>query len=162
MFCSTGKPQDKDPRCLIPARLQNKRESCCFIKTTRHSVCSHPCLCVFSSSLFLFNAAVLVLCQGKMICAAFDEVAAELLKTGVEVRCSKLIFLFPFNLPAIAKRANQLADSSEFPLSRPPPEVSRFHFLLTSRRVFVFLTGGWPGVVGLCISLAENGSLRPC
>lgn len=43
VFCSTGKPQDKDPHCLIPARLQNKRESCCFIKTTRHSVC--PCLC---------------------------------------------------------------------------------------------------------------------
>lgn len=44
VFCSTGKPQDKDPHCLIPARLQNKRESCCFIKTTRHSVC--PCVCV--------------------------------------------------------------------------------------------------------------------
>lgn len=59
-------------------------------------MCSHPCVCVFSSSLFLFNAAVLVLCQGKMICAAFDEVAAELLKTGVEVRCSKTSFLVSF------------------------------------------------------------------
>lgn len=68
VFCSTGKPQDKDQHCLIPARLQNKRESCCFIKTTRHSVCLCLCMCMcmhmnvracfFFRSFFFLNAAV--------------------------------------------------------------------------------------------------------
>lgn len=86
VFCSTGKRQDKDPHCLIPARLQNKRESCCFIETTRHSVCPclcadvcvHVCVCVFFFFLF-FAAVVFILCQ-KNIYSMFDEVTAKLWK----------------------------------------------------------------------------------
>lgn len=87
VFCSTGKPQDKDPHCLIPARLQNKRESCCFIKTTRHSVC--PCLCagvcvcvccVCVLVIFFFFLQLCSYCAKKMIYSIFDEVAAKLLK----------------------------------------------------------------------------------
>lgn len=84
VFCSTGKPQDKDRRCLIPARLQDKRESCRFIKTTRHSVC--PCArvrmcvrCVCVCGFFFLLAAVFILCQ-EMIYSIFDEVAAKLLR----------------------------------------------------------------------------------
>lgn len=88
VFCSTGKPQDKDPHCLIPARLQNKRESCCFIKTTRHSVCPClrarvrmcACLCVCDFFSFFFFLQLCSCCAKKMIYSIFDEVAAKLLK----------------------------------------------------------------------------------
>lgn len=43
----------------------------------------------------------------------FDEVAAKLVKTSVEVRCLKTTLLFHFNLPAIAKRVNQPPALSE-------------------------------------------------
>lgn len=104
VFCSTGKLQDKDSHCLIPARLQNKRESCCFIKTTRHSVglclcvCG-PCadVCMFVCVIFFFFfAAVFILCQ-EMIYSIFDEVAAELLRPMLKCVAwnSQNFFLLP-------------------------------------------------------------------
>lgn len=141
MFCSTGKPQDKDPRCLIPARLQNKRESCCFIKTTRHSVCSHPCVCVF---FFYFPPPpppplmqLCSCCARKMICALFDEVAAKLVKTSVEVRCLKRLYCFILICERFLKCVNQPPALSRA-LLRPSRWWISLYFLVSSCCVFVF------------------------
>lgn len=139
VFCSTGKPQDKDPRCLIPARLQNKRESCCFIKTTRHSVCSHPCVCVF---FFYFPPPppppplmqLCSCCARKMICALFDEVAAKLVKTSVEVRCLKRLYCFILICERFLKCVNQPPALSRALLRPSRWWISSEDFALFSRK----------------------------
>jgi len=109
MFCSTGKLQDKDPHCLIPARLQNKRESCCFIKTTRHSVC--PCLyvnvwmCEYCGFFFFFFQ-LCSYCAKKMIYSIFDEVAAKLLKPLLECFVRNSTFLLSCFLSLISEHVN--------------------------------------------------------
>ncbi len=121
MFCSTGKPQDKDPHCLIPARLQNKRESCCFIKTTRHSVCSClcarvrmcACLCVwffFFFFFFFFWWAAFMLCQENDLFNIWWS-GSQAVNTNVEMCCLELYFfasLLPLNLDMISKHVNHL------------------------------------------------------
>lgn len=95
VFCSTGKPQDKASRCLIPARLQNKSESCCFIKTTRRSVCR--CLCarvcgVYVCAWVFFLAAVFILCQENDLFNIWWS-GSQAVKTNVEMCCLELYFL---------------------------------------------------------------------
>lgn len=113
VFCSTGKRQDKDPHCLIPARLQNKRESCCFIKTTRHSVCPclcahvRACLCVIS---FFFAAVGFVPCQENDLFNIWWS-GSQAFKTSVEMCYLELYFfafLLPLYLNVISKHVNHL------------------------------------------------------
>lgn len=97
VFCSTGKLQDKEPDCLIPARLQNKRESCCFIKTTRHSVCTclcarvRMCACLCVIFFFFFFAAVFILCQENDLFNIWWS-GSQAVKTNVETFYLELNF----------------------------------------------------------------------